>query len=85
MANFEQTTLGATILLNEVMKARRIRNDSQLARFLKASPATICNIRYGRSPVTANLVLTIHETIDMPIAKIRKLLISDPRKKKQPA
>jgi hypothetical protein len=64
-----------------------VRNDSQLARLLQVSPSLICNIRYGRLPVSDSLVLAVHETIDMPVYKIRKLLASQPRqalKKKQP-
>lgn len=61
-------------LLDEIKKRYEIKTDAELSRVLKVPPPTISKIRSYRVNVSAEIILRIHETLDMPVADIRKLL-----------
>ena len=50
-----------------------IRSDYQLSHMLEVGPSAVSKFRSGR-PVTANLILKVHETFDVPIKDIKALL-----------
>jgi plasmid maintenance system antidote protein VapI len=58
-------------LLDALLAKKALKNDAALARELKVAPPVISKIRHGRLPVGARLILTIHETFDMPVRDIR--------------
>jgi predicted transcriptional regulator len=50
-----------------------IKSDYQLAQLLEVGPSAVSKFRSGR-PVTANLILKVHETFEVPIKDIKALL-----------
>lgn len=63
-----------TRVLNALTALKHLRNDAELSRCLGVTPATISKIRAGKSPVSAGLLLRIHETFGLPVAELRALL-----------
>jgi plasmid maintenance system antidote protein VapI len=61
-------------LLDAVKKRYAIKNDAELSRKLDVPPPTISKIRSGKVNVSADMILRIHETFDMPVKEIRELL-----------
>jgi plasmid maintenance system antidote protein VapI len=61
-------------LLDEVKKRYEVKNDAELSRKLDVPPPTISKIRSGRISVSADMILRIHETFNMPVKEIRELL-----------
>lgn len=61
-------------LLDEVKKRYEVKNDAELSRKLDVPPPTISKIRSGRVNVSADMILRIHETFNMPVKEIRELL-----------
>lgn len=59
-------------LLDTLAHEFRIKNDSAIARAIKKSRAEISQIRHGRE-LSHSIILAIHETFDMPVARIRQL------------
>lgn len=50
-----------------------LKNDNALANELEITPSLICKIRYGR-PITATLILKVHERWDIPVKEIKSML-----------
>jgi len=50
-----------------------IKSDYQLAQMLEVGQSAVSKFRSGR-PVTANLILKVHETFEVPIKDIKALL-----------
>ena len=63
----------ANPLLDYLLVKYDLKNDSALCRLLKIAPPMVSKIRHGRT-VSADLILTIHERLGMPVAEIRALL-----------
>lgn len=61
-------------LLDEVKKRYEVKNDAELSRKLDVPPPTISKIRSGRISVSADMILRLHETFNMPVKEIRELL-----------
>lgn len=61
-------------LLNTVMTNLRLPNDAALARALDVGPSMISKLRHGRSNVTADLLLRIHEETNLPIRTLKSML-----------
>jgi len=61
-------------LLDAVKERYTIKNDAELSRKLDVPPPTISKIRSGKVNVSADMILRIHETFDMPVKEIRELL-----------
>jgi plasmid maintenance system antidote protein VapI len=61
-------------LLDAVKERYAIKNDAELSRKLDVPPPTISKIRSGKVNVSADMILRIHETFDMPVKEIRELL-----------
>jgi len=61
-------------LLDAVKERYAVKNDAELSRKLDVPPPTISKIRSGKVNVSADMILRIHETFDMPVKEIRELL-----------
>jgi plasmid maintenance system antidote protein VapI len=61
-------------LLDAVKERYSVKNDAELSRKLDVPPPTISKIRSGKVNVSADMILRIHETFDMPVKEIRELL-----------
>lgn len=60
-------------LLDELEKRFEIPNDRQLASKLGLSTPVISRIRTGKSGVSAEVMIRIHEVLGLPIAEIKEL------------
>jgi plasmid maintenance system antidote protein VapI len=61
-------------LLDTIKERHSIKSDAELSRKLDVPPPTISKIRSGRVSVSADMILRIHETFNMPVKEIRELL-----------
>jgi plasmid maintenance system antidote protein VapI len=61
-------------LLDTIKERHSIKSDAELSRKLDVPPPTISKIRSGRVNVSADMILRIHETFNMPVKEIRELL-----------
>lgn len=62
------------VLFNEIMYRHKLKTDTQLAKLLCLSNATICNLRSGEQPSLSPLViLRIYDKAGMTIEEIRQL------------
>ena len=50
-----------------------VKNDAQLARLLRLLPPAISKMRHGVAPLTAEIMLRIHEAGGVPLDEIREL------------
>jgi len=60
-------------LLDELQRRFEIKNDRQLAAKLDLSTPVISRIRNGKSAVSADVMIRIHEVLGLPIAEIKGL------------
>lgn len=60
-------------LLDSVIASRRLRNDAELSKLLMLAPSSISKIRHRRVPLTATVMLRMHEVFDIPIAELKRL------------
>ena len=60
-------------LLDELQNRFEIPNDRQLASKLGLSTPVISRIRTGKSGVSADVMIRIHEVLGLPIAEIKEL------------
>ena len=68
------------ILLDVLMKNLRLKNDVALCRMLEVVPAVISKIRHRRLPVSAALLIRMHEISGHEITDLRYLM-GDRRRK----
>jgi transcriptional regulator with XRE-family HTH domain len=61
-------------LLDYLQKTYDVKNDRQLAIKLGFSTPTLSKIRTGKYPVSADMIIAIHETFKMSIKDIKALL-----------
>jgi len=60
-------------LLDYLLKTYKIKNDAQLSKALNVMPPVISKIRNRKYPVSAVMILEIHEQFEMPIKQIKVL------------
>lgn len=60
-------------LLNYLIKEHGIRNDAELAKRLSVKPPVISKLRHGSRPLSAKIILQIHEVFDMPVKQIKRI------------
>lgn len=65
---------GHNYLLTALLAKRNLKNDRALAKALEVPPPAISKIRHGRTGVTADFILRVHERLDLPVADIRHLM-----------
>jgi plasmid maintenance system antidote protein VapI len=51
-----------------------IKNDRQLALALGVQAPAISKIRHGHSSITADFILKVHETFEIPVKDIKALI-----------
>lgn len=61
-------------LLDRVRETLHLTNDAALARTLHVRPPVLSKIRHRRTPVSASLLIRIHEETNLSIAELRELL-----------
>jgi hypothetical protein len=61
-------------LLDTLLHVLNLRNDAQLARALDLGPPSVSKVRLRRSPVTAEILLRMHEESNIPIKELRALM-----------
>ena len=61
-------------LLDRLMEAYTAKNDAALARLLDLAPPDISRIRNNRRPISAAMILQIHDATGWPIKDIKALI-----------
>ncbi len=61
-------------IFDTVTKKFDLKNDAALAAFLNISAPSISKIRTGRLHVSDSILLRIHETTNIAVADLRKML-----------
>ncbi len=70
----EEKKLQPNALVDYLLKKLGLKNDRQLAEYFDVLPPVISKIRNRRMSVSANMILLIHEKLDIPVAEIRRLI-----------
>jgi len=61
-------------LLDALIVMLQLKNDAALSRRLGVSPAIISNIRRGRQPVGASMLVRMHEESGISIKELRAIM-----------
>lgn len=61
-------------LLASLISKLSLKNDAALSRALEVSPPVISKIRHRRLPVTASMLIRMHEVSALSIAELRQLM-----------
>lgn len=61
-------------LLDTLIKELHLKNDAALCRTLQIGPPLISKIRHGRLPVSASILIRMHETTGRSIRELRQVL-----------
>lgn len=61
-------------LLDAIIKEFKLKNDAQLARFLKIAPSMVSKLRHRTLSVTGDTILNVYDRTGWSIETIRKLL-----------
>ncbi len=61
-------------LLAALLNKLNLKNDAALSRILEVSPPVISKIRHRRLPVTASLLIRMHEVSALSIAELRHIM-----------
>lgn len=61
-------------LLDTLIKEMHLKNDAALCRTLQIGPPLISKIRHGRLPVSASILIRMHETTGRSIRELRQVL-----------
>lgn len=69
-----RTYIPAHPLLDHLLTEHKLKNDAELSRVLEVGPPVVSKIRHGRLPVTATLILRMHEKLGVPVKTIRQFV-----------
>lgn len=61
-------------LLASLIGKLNLKNDAALSRALEVSPPVISKIRHRRLPVTASLLIRMHEVSALSISELRQIM-----------
>src|SRR3954462_14277454 len=61
-------------LLASLIGRLKLKNDAALSRALEVSPPVISKIRHRRLPVTASVLIRMHEVSQLSIKELRELM-----------
>lgn len=61
-------------LFDYLMDRLNMEFDKDLANYFGIAGSTLSKVRRGTANVSAEMILIIHEKLDMPVADIRKLI-----------
>lgn len=67
-------------LLDALIEKLKLKNDAALSRALEVAPPVVSKIRHRRLPVTAAVLIRMHEVTGLSIADLR-MLMGDRRSK----
>jgi plasmid maintenance system antidote protein VapI len=76
MANDMSTaqTYNPNRLLDSLLQSMQLKNDAALSRMLEVAPPVISKIRHQRLPVSASVLMRMHEVTNMSIGDLRFLM-----------
>jgi plasmid maintenance system antidote protein VapI len=60
-------------LLDHVIVAYKLKSDRQLAQHIGVAPSTICKVRSRALPLSADVMVKIHDYTKMPFESIREM------------
>lgn len=63
-------------LLDAMLKTMALKNDAALSRRLGVKPPVISKIRHRRTPVSADMLIRLHEHSEMPIRELKSLMVA---------
>lgn len=58
-------------LVDSLVSALQLKNVAALARVLRVDHAILSKVRHQKAPVTAGLLLRMHETTKVPVSQLR--------------
>ncbi|CAH0281144.1 hypothetical protein SRABI118_03782 [Massilia sp. Bi118] len=61
-------------LLDTLLQNMRLKNDAALSRILELAPPIISKIRHQRLPVSASVLIRMHEVTELSIRDLRFLM-----------
>lgn len=61
-------------LLDVVSEKLEVKNDAALSRVLEIAPPLLSKIRHLRLPVSASLLIRMHEVTELPMRELQDLL-----------
>jgi plasmid maintenance system antidote protein VapI len=64
-------TQDANNLLDTVIEHLNLKNDAALSRVLDVAPPVISKLRHGKLPVSALLLLRLHDATGLPVNTLR--------------
>jgi len=68
-----QVTHNAAHMLNVVLQKQNLKNDAALARTIQVGPPVISKVRNGCQPLSATLLVKLHEATGMTTMEIKAL------------
>jgi plasmid maintenance system antidote protein VapI len=69
-----EQTYNPNRLLDALLESMRLKNDAALSRLLEVAPPVISKIRHHRMPVSASVLIRMHEATKMSIGDLRYLM-----------
>jgi hypothetical protein len=76
----EQHTYNPNRLLDSLLESMQLKNDAALSRMLEVAPPVISKIRHYHLPVSASVLMRMHEVTNISISDLR-FLMGDRRNK----
>ena len=61
-------------LLDAIIKEFNLKNDADLARFMKVAPSMVSKLRHRTLSITGDTILRVYDTTGWSIEKIREKL-----------
>lgn len=61
-------------LVDGLCKQMAAKNDAALARMLQIQPPILSKVRHRKAPVTAGLLLRMHEVTKVPVSHLRRMM-----------
>jgi hypothetical protein len=61
-------------MIDLIINGYCLKNDRALAKMLNITPPAICKLRSGKTPFGPSIILAVHETFGIPVARIREML-----------
>lgn len=67
----DMTNASGANLIDGVIAALELKNDAALARAAQIAPPILSKVRNGRLPITASVLLRLHDATGIPVAELR--------------
>lgn len=67
-------TFNANHLLDGLNKMLSAKNDASLSRMLEVAPPIISKVRHGKLPISAALLIRMHEVSGMNVKELQALM-----------